>query len=432
MLVTEAARPPASDPDRFPVKTWLIAFAGWAFDFYDLVLFSFLLIPIGHELGLTATQEAWLLGVALGGSGIGGIVFGYLSDLHGRKTVMMWTILLYSLGTALTAFASGPWTLVLFRLITGLGVGGEWAVGHALLAEASPARMRGRASALLQSGEPLGVALAALMGLFATPVLGWRGVFLVSSASAAIAIVVRRHIPESRLWDRQRRAHLNPVEALRRLAHARLLGTLGKGFVLGVLKLGTYWTCYTWLPRFLQAPEFLNQPIARSAAWIVTAQLGQFLGMLAFGVLADRHGRRQAFTGYSLLTAAALFPIAFHGRALVAEPVLFWSLLFAMGLGSGCTAGFGALLAELFPTDVRNVAMGTAYNTARGVQLFAPIVVSFFVARHGLPGGLGVPVVLAVLTAAWVWTLPETRFRDLGAIPTDEARVPLPPARRGM
>src|SRR3990172_8044118 len=120
MSVTEAARPPASDPDRFPVKTWLIAFAGWAFDFYDLVLFSFLLIPIGHELGLTATQEAWLLGVALGGSGIGGIVFGYLSDLHGRKTVMMWTILLYSLGTALTAFATGPWTLVLLPLITPL------------------------------------------------------------------------------------------------------------------------------------------------------------------------------------------------------------------------------------------------------------------------------------------------------------------------
>jgi len=420
MSATEAPLSAASDPDRFPVKTWLIAFAGWAFDFYDLVLFSFLLVPIGHEFSLTATQEAWLLGVALGGSGIGGIAFGYLSDLYGRRTVMMWTILLYSLGTALTAFSAGPWTLVLFRLITGLGVGGEWAVGHALLAESSPARMRGRASALLQAGEPLGVALAALMGLFAAPVLGWRGVFLVSSASAAIAIVVRRHMPESRLWDRQHRAHLGPMEALRRLAHARLLGTLGKGFVLGVLKLGTYWTCYTWLPRFLQAPEYLNQPVGRSAAWIVTAQLGQLLGMLAFGVIADRHGRRQAFTGYSLLTAAALFPIAFHGRAVVGAPVLFWSLLFAMGLGSGCTAGFGALLAELFPTEVRNFAMGTAYNTARGVQLFAPVAVSFFVARHGLAGGLGVPVVLAVLTAAWVWTLPETRFRDLGAIPTEE------------
>jgi MFS family permease len=278
--------------------------------------------------------------------------------------------------------------------------------------------MRGRASALLQSGEPVGVALAALMGLFATPVLGWRGVFLVSSASAAIAVVVRRHVPESRLWDRQR-TRLTPAETLRRLARAGLLGTLGKGLVLGVLKLGTYWTCYTWLPRFLQAPEYLNQPVARSAGWIVTAQLGQLLGMLAFGVLADRYGRRQAFTGYSLLTAAALFPIAFHGRALVAEPAVFWSLLFAMGLGSGCTAGFGVLLAELFPTDVRNVAMGTAYNTARGVQLFAPVVVSFFVARQGLAGGLGVPFVLALLTAAWVWTLPETRFRDLGSIARD-------------
>ncbi|HET7292613.1 MAG TPA: MFS transporter, partial [Vicinamibacteria bacterium] len=148
-------RTTSSEPERFPFKIWLIAFAGWAFDFYDLVLFSFLLIPIGHEFGLTARQEAWLLGVALGASGVGGMVFGYLSDRHGRKTVMTWTILLYSLGTALTAFATGPLSLIVFRLVTGLGVGGEWAVGHALLAESAPKRMRGRASALLQAGEPV-------------------------------------------------------------------------------------------------------------------------------------------------------------------------------------------------------------------------------------------------------------------------------------
>lgn len=402
------------EPARFPVKTWLIAFAGWMFDFYDLVLFSFLLIPIGHDLGLSAAQEAWLLGVALGGSGVGGILFGYLSDVYGRKKVMMWTICLYSLGTALTALATGPVTLLLFRLITGLGVGGEWAVGHALLAESSPGRMRGRAAALLQAGEPVGVALAALMGLLGAPLFGWRAVFLISSASAVLALVVRRHVPESRLWDRQREERLSPPAALRRLARAGLLGALGKGWLLGVFKLGTYWTCYTWLPKFLQ--NQMGQPVGRSALWIVTAQLGQFLGMMAFGVLADRYGRRIAFTAYSLLTAAALFGLAFHWQGLLAQPALFWSVLFAMGLGSGCTAGFGALLAELFPTDVRNFAMGTAYNCARGVQLFAPVVVGVFVARHGLPGGLGVPIVLALLTAAWVWTLPETRARDLAAI----------------
>ena len=401
-------------PDRFPVRTWLIAFAGWMFDFYDLVLFSFLLIPIGHDLGLSATQEAWLLGVALGASGVGGILFGYLSDIYGRKKVMTWTICLYSLGTALTAFATGPLTLLLFRLVTGLGVGGEWAVGHALLAESSPSRMRGRASALLQAGEPVGVALAAVVGLLGAPLVGWRAVFLISSASAAIAIVVRRHLPESRLWERQRETRLSPRAALRRLAAAGLLGTLAKAFVLGVFKLGTYWTCYTWLPKFLQ--NQMGQPVGRSAIWIASAQLGQFLGMMAFGVIADRHGRRAAFTGYSLLTAAAIYGLAFHWQELLAQPARFWAVIFAMGLGSGCTAGFGALLAELFPTDVRNVAMGTAYNSARGVQLFAPVIVGFFVARHGLTGGLAVPMVLAMLTAAWVWTLPETRQRDLAAI----------------
>jgi MFS family permease len=414
MTAQQPAAGAALAPDTFPVKTWLIAFAGWMFDFYDLVLFSFLLIPIGRDLGLTATGEAWLLGVALGGSGIGGIVFGYLSDIYGRKRIMTWTICLYSAGTALTAFATGPLTLVIFRLVTGLGVGGEWAVGHALLAESSPSRMRGRASALLQAGEPVGVALAAMVGLLAEPIVGWRGVFLISSASAAVAIFVRQHLPESRLWERQREEALSPAAALRRLAAGGHLGAMVKGFLLGVFKLGTYWTCYTWLPRFLQ--NEMGQPVGRSALWIATAQAGQFLGMMGFGVLADRYGRRAAFTAYSLLTAAAIYGIAFHWHELLASPVHFWAVMFAMGLGSGCTAGFGALLAELFPTDVRNFAMGTVYNSARGVQFFAPVVVGFFVDRYGLTGGLGVPIVLAMLTASWVWTLPETRKRNLAAI----------------
>jgi len=414
MAVQQPAAGVVAAPDKFPVKTWLIAFAGWMFDFYDLVLFSFLLIPIGRDLGLSATEEAWLLGVALGASGIGGILFGYLSDIYGRKRIMTWTICLYSAGTALTAFATGPVTLVVFRLVTGLGVGGEWAVGHALLAESSPSRMRGRASALLQAGEPVGVALAAMVGLLAEPLVGWRAVFLISSASAAVAIVVRQHLPESRLWERQREERLSPGAALRRLAAAGLVGSMLKGFLLGVFKLGTYWTCYTWLPKFLQ--NQMGQPVGRSALWIATAQVGQFLGMMAFGVLADRYGRRVAFTGYSLLTAASIYGLAFHWHQLLAEPAYFWTVMFAMGLGSGCTAGFGALLAELFPTDVRNFAMGTVYNSARGVQFFAPVIVGLFVDRYGLTGGLGVPMVLAMLTATWVWTLPETRQRDLAAI----------------
>ena len=384
------------------------------FDFYDLVLFSFLLVPIGHELALTPGQEATLLGVALGGSGIGGIVFGYLSDRFGRRQVMTWTILLYSVGTGLTGFATGFWSVLGFRLLTGLGVGGEWAVGHALLAESAPPHMRGRASALLQAGEPIGVGLAAIMGFLVAPVIGWRAVFFVSAASGLVAFVVRTHLPESHLWESQREERLSPLQALTLIVRYRLVGATLKGFVLAVLKLGTYWTCYTWLPKFLQTQ--MHQPIGRSALWMLTAQLGQFTGMLLFGYLADRHGRRLLFTLYSLLTAASLYPLAFHWQELLLHPWLFWGAFLGLGLGSGCTAGFGALLAELFPTDIRNFAMGTTYNTARGVQFFAPFLVSFLVASHGIAGGLGVPFTLALATATWVWTLPETRHRDLSAV----------------
>jgi MFS family permease len=219
------------------------------------------------------------------------------------------------------------------------------------------------------------------------------------------------------LWVAQKEDRLSPAQAVSLIVRRRLAGVTLKGFLLGVFKLGTYWTCYTWLPKFLQQ-EF-HQPLGRSAMWMLTAQLGQFLGMLAFGSLADRYGRRVLFTAFSLLTAAALYPLAFHWQELLPHPVLFWSTLFALGLGSGCTAGFGALLAELFPTDIRNFAMGTTYNSARGVQFFAPLLVSVFVARFGLAGGLGVPLVLALATATWVWTLPETRDRDLAAIAKD-------------
>jgi MFS family permease len=301
-------------------------------------------------------------------------------------------------------------------LITGLGVGGEWAVGHALLAESSPSRMRGRAAAMLQSGEPIGVALAAVVGFMLAPVIGWRAVLLASSATVLLAYVARRHLPESRLWTEQKEEQLSPGAALQLIWKRGLVTVMVRGWLLGVFKMGTYWTCYTWLPKFLQ--DQFHQPIGRSTIWMLTAQLGQLLGMLAFGTLADRFGRRVLFTGYSLLTAVSLYPLAFHWEWLLTQPMLFWGALFGLGLGSGCTAGFGALLAELFPTDIRNFSMGATYNMARAVQFFAPVVVNRFVVLYGLAGGLSVPLVLALATATWVWTLPETRFRDLAAIPS--------------
>lgn len=379
-------------------RIYTFALLGWAFDFYDLVLLGFLVDPVAHDLGLDETGRAWLLGVALGASGIGGIVAGALADRVGKRTMLAWTVLVYSVGSLVCGLAPHAAIFVAGRAIVGLGVGGEWAIGHGMLAESVAPARRGRWSAALQSGEPLGVALAAFVGYLVLPHAGWRWVLVGSSVTALVALAARRsvHLPD------EPATHGVPLRALARAGFGRRLAA---AWLLGVFKLGTYWTCYTWLPTFLHRE--MHQDVARSLAWMLTAQSGQLVGMLTFGVVSDRIGRRPAFTIFSLVTACALVPLAFAWREM--SPVAFWAAMLALGFGSGCTAGFGALLAELFPTEVRAAAMGTTYNLARAAQLLAPVVVQAAVTRAGLAGGLSVPIVLALATASWVWVLPETR-----------------------
>ncbi len=392
---------PPSMARPFPWRLFVFAFLGWTFDFYDLVLLAFVKDPIAHDLHLTPQVEAWVLGVALSTSGLGGIVSGVLADRFGKRTLLAATVLLYSVGSLVCGLAPNLAVFLVGRAIVGLGVGGEWAIGHGMLAEAVDPARRGRASAALQAGEPLGVALATLMGFCVLPLVGWRWLMIGSSGTALLALAARRsiHLPN------------DPAAAkapkLRDLAQAGFGSVLARAWLLGVLKLGTYWTCYTWLPSFL-AKE-MNQGVGRSLTWILTAQAGQLAGMLTFGQVADRVGRRPAFTAYSLVTACAVAPLAFAWRWLDVHPAIFWGAMLTLGVGSGCTAGFGALLAELFPTEIRATAMGTTYNCARAAQLLAPVVVQQAVLAAGIAGGLSVPLTLAVATAGWVWTLPETR-----------------------
>jgi MFS family permease len=384
----------------FPTKLFLFAFFGWAFDFYDLVLLGFLKDHVAESLHLSHEAEAWMLGVALGTSGLGGIAAGALSDRIGKRTMLASTILLYSLGSFVAGLAPTFPVFLVGRALVGLGVGGEWAIGHAMVAEAVSNRFRGRGSALLQSGEPVGVAIAALVGYLLTPIFGWRAVMVGSSVTALLAVAARRsmHLPDEPAHRRV---------PWRRLQSARVGRRMMLAWVLGVFKLGTYWTCYTWLPSFLLT--HMQQGVGKSVAWVLTAQVGQLSGMLAFGQVSDRIGRRPAFSLFATLTACAIAPLAFHWQWLGAHPPAFWATMLLLGFGSGCTAGFGALLAELFPTEVRGFAMGTTYNLARAAQLGAPILVSLMVDRHGLQGGLSVPLGLAICTASWVWVLPETR-----------------------
>jgi MFS family permease len=203
-----------------------------------------------------------------------------------------------------TGFVQTVPQFLLVRFITGLGLGGEWAVGHALIAESVPPETRARWSAFLQSGEPVGVALAAVVGFLVAPHIGWRAVFMLSAVTGFLTLLFRRFLSESPLWlQAPPKAARTRFEELRPF-FATYWPLMILAFVLAVLKLGTYWTCYTWLPRFIK--ESFGLAIGKSALWFMTGQLGQFIGMYGFGHMADRVGRRWAFTLFSSLTAMAL------------------------------------------------------------------------------------------------------------------------------
>jgi len=404
MLLSEHDRPTALHY-RILALTW----AGWLFDFYDLILYTFLLEPIPRELGLARAAHAVLIGASLAATALGGALFGYLADRHGRRAVLQWSILTYSAGTVLCGLAPGIATLLAARLVTGLGVGGEWAIGHALLGESVPARLRGRFGALLQTGAPVGVGLAALVGSFVAPAIGWRAAFIVSGLPALLVTAIRRALPESDLWL-ARRGAAPPIGELLAPGLRRLVAV---AFGLAVLNMSSYWFTYTWLPTYLTEERGLS--IAASGWKILVVVLGELLGYASFGWVSDRFGRKPAFSLYATLMAAGLVSITLLWPVIVGWPPLLLLCLGLVGFGTGTWSNFGPMFAELFPTRLRTTAVGSVFNAARGAQFVAPLVVAAMARHYGLGGGIALAAGFALAAAGWVWLLPETRGRRMEA-----------------
>ena len=412
----------AERPSRPHFVILAMAWAGWLFDFYDLMLLSFLLVPIRKTLGLSDVSLSLLLGASLAATAVGGIFFGWVADRFGRKRVLSWTILIYSLGTFLCGTAQSFTALLAFRVITGLGVGGEWATGQTLVGETFPAKVRARYAAVMQSGAPLGIALASLIGAFVAPALasslgpdwGWRVCFFISVLPALLVVLIRRHMPESDVWL-ARRSSGEPGERGGRergqlatiFGSPTLLRLFLLGLVLAITDMSAYWFTYSWLPKYLY--DQLGFSMARSGVWMLATQAGGLLGYLTFGIVADARGRRVAYSLYSLVWATGLLAVTWFWSAIAAWPWLTLGFMFLVGLGTGNFSGYGPIFTEIFPTHVRNTAMGAAFNLARGVQFFTPLVITAVASRHGLAGGISLAAIFALATGVWVWLLPETR-----------------------
>jgi len=239
-----------------------------------------------------------------------------------------------------------------------------------------------------------------------------------------MVIYIRKSLPESDLWAQRKLLLKQGGEILRKAKPAVKTGFLvlftGEhrkyfllALVLAIFDMSAYWLTYSWMPGYLHNER--NFTMTKSALWILVTQTGGFLGYFTFGYLADKLGRRPAYSIYSGIMAVGLLMITVFWDYVAMYPPVILGFMFMVGFGTGMFGGYGSLFSELFPTSIRSTAMGSAFNLARGIQFFTPVIISLIATHYGLGGGIALAAVFALLTGIWVWTFPETRGRKLYA-----------------
>ncbi len=392
---------------------FVAASLGWMLDSFDVMLYSLVLASLIQDptLQLSTAVAGQLGALTLLSAAVGGVVFGVLADRIGRKQALMAAVLIYSIFTAACGLVQNVAQLAICRILLGFGMGGEWATGVALVSETFPAKHRGKALAFVQSSWAIGYGLAALVNLLVMPVWGWRGVFFVGVLPALFTMWIRRKVEEPELWRRTPAAARGRMSELFTPARARVTVFI---ILMNACCLFGWWGLNLWVPAYLNLPAERGGVGLTSSAmsWFVIAmQVGMWFGYVSFGYIADAIGRKRAYVGFVLM-ASLLLPLYGYLR----EP-LYLLLLgpFVAFFGTGYYSGFGAVIAELYPTSVRATAAGVGYNVGRIASAAAPFVVGSMAGTQGFGVAFAITGA-AFFFAALAWLgIPETGNRELTA-----------------
>ena len=381
----------------------------------DVQLYSFVIPALIAIWGITRTQAGELETAALLVSAVGGWLAGWLADRYGRVRTLQVAILWFAVFTFLSGLAQNFEQLFAARALMGLGFGGEWAAGAVLLGEVIRAEHRGKALGMMQAGWAVGWGTAALLYAFFFSVLpaetAWRALFLVGIVPALMVFFVRRYVEEPKVYleTRAKLAAEGDRPSALEIFRPPLLRVTVLGGLMGTGAQGGYYAVTTWLPTFLRTERKLS--VLDSAGYLAVSIFGAFCGYLAGGLLADRIGRRLTFLVFAIgagVIAVTYTMVPFGDTAML---VLGFPLGF---FASGVFSAMGPFFTEHFPTRVRGVGQGFAYNLGRATGALFPTLVGLLSAKMSLGEAIGLFAGLAYATMAIAaFLLPETRGKLL-------------------
>ena len=407
-----------------------VAWLGWVFDSMDSTIYALVLQPALHDLlrspgGGFVTSEVigWYGGIIFSifliGWAIGGVVFGVLADYFGRTKALVFTILIYAVFTGMAALSQTWWQLALFRFITALGIGGEWAAGAALVAEVWPEDKRTKAAGLLQSAWAAGFLVAAVLNLLLRN-CGWRPIFVVGIAPAVVALFIFLWVKEPERWvkaraEEQRAGGTRPPKLAELFAPGLARSTMvGSG--LAFVAVFGLWGATNWTPTLIRAlPDLQGMNAAGLASRVSYATMllnvGALAGYLSFGPLADRVGRRWVFA-LMCLGSLVLLPITFLTPRTYAQVLLLLPLLGFFN--NGIFSGFPIYLPELYPTRIRATGAGFCFNVGRVLASTGPFVTGYLVTVLGSFGRAASAVAAIYIVGLLILPFaPETKGKPL-------------------
>lgn len=382
--------------------------AGFTLENMDIMFLSFSLASIIAELGISSGQAGLIGSLTNIGMLVGGALFGIIGDRHGRVRTFSYTIFIFALATGAMYFAHSLPLIYLFRFLAGVGAGGEYGVGIALLAENFRSDQIGRMSSVAALGGQVGAIFAAIMAALIIPRFGWNALFLLGVIPVILTYFLRRHVKETPdfIAAQKKENSSKNKPSFKQLFNTphKAAQTLGL-MVMTIIQIAGYFGLMNWLPVIVQKQQGLS--VSGSSLWMVSTILGMSIGMVVFGQAMDKFGPRISFAIFLLGSASVMFAILF---ARTNASMLFIGAIIGF-FSNGMFGGYGAVISQLYPTEIRSTANNLIMNVGRAIGGFSSVAIGLLMDHFNLGVTMGFLSALYIISFIVMMSLPG--FRQL-------------------